>query len=133
MHFAYRRKRVLRHVSTIDVGKGTVSIKFVEVPYGHVFAILPPGNACVRFFTQTHSANPLVVQGQSEGLENTASALLAECLNLMQGGVAGGALGNGGSNTKLHRTSTSLQLGGKARSQEDLTVKAVNSFGGFMF
>jgi len=125
------RKRVLRHVSTIDVGKGTVSIRFQEFPYGHVFAILPPGNACVRFFTQTHSTNPLVVQGQSEGLENTASALLAECLNLMQG--IGVGFGTGG-HTKLHRTSTSLALAGNiAASTEDLRTKAIKSFGGMMF
>jgi len=126
------RKRVLRHVSTIDVGKGTVSIKFVEVPYGHVFANLPVANECVRFFTQTHSANPLVVQGQAEGIENTASALLAECLNLMQGGVVDGA-GGGAMGMKLHRTDTSLTLGSKISSTEDLRIKAVRSFGGMLF
>mmetsp|Transcript_23620 Transcript_23620/g.35133 ORF Transcript_23620/g.35133 Transcript_23620/m.35133 type:complete len:333 (-) Transcript_23620:140-1138(-) len=75
---------VPRHVFSIDVKTGEISIGIVDVPQTHIFAMLPPSCECVRFFTQRHRTYPLVVQGPSAGPDSTASALLADLLNLMR-------------------------------------------------
>eukprot|EP00519_Triparma_laevis_P004295 CAMPEP_0182514406 /NCGR_PEP_ID=MMETSP1321-20130603/35688_1 /TAXON_ID=91990 /ORGANISM="Bolidomonas sp., Strain RCC1657" /LENGTH=903 /DNA_ID=CAMNT_0024721601 /DNA_START=227 /DNA_END=2935 /DNA_ORIENTATION=- len=84
---AKANKCVVRHISSIDVGKSSVEIKFLDVPYNHAFATTPPACETFRFFTKTYQQFPLVITGQAEGLENTANALLAEMLNLMAGKV----------------------------------------------
>jgi len=84
---AATRGCVPRHVSSIDVKTGIISVKIIDVPYNHVFATTPPSCEFVRFFTQRHQRYPLVVQGPCAGADSTASALLAELLNLMQGKV----------------------------------------------
>jgi homoserine dehydrogenase len=91
---------VPRHVSSIDVKTGIISVKIIDVPYNHVFATTPPSCGCVRFFTQRHQRYPLLVQGPCAGADSTASALLAELLNLMQGkvGVRSGAITKKSSN-----------------------------------
>jgi len=53
---------VPRHVSTIDVSTGDVSIKVLDVPNSHPFATTPPSCECVRFFTEHHKRYPLIVQ-----------------------------------------------------------------------
>ena len=103
------QNRVLRHVSTINVGSGEVCVRLTEVPYNHVFSVTPAACECVRFYTQNHCENPLVVLGQAEGLENTANALLAECLNLMRG--VGGMKAAGLNSQRLSRTSSSVAFG----------------------
>jgi len=75
---------VPRHVSSIDVQTGEILIKMVDVPQNHLFATLQPSCECVRFFTQRHKTYPLIIQGPSAGPDSTASALLAELLNLMR-------------------------------------------------
>lgn len=82
---AKARGCVLRHVSSINVKERAIEIKLVEVPEHHVFAVNPPSCECVRFFTHRHMAYPLTVQGPSAGADSTASALLAEVLQLMRG------------------------------------------------
>jgi homoserine dehydrogenase len=84
---AATRGCVPRHVSSIDIKTGVISVKVIDVPYNHVFATTPPSCECVRFFTQRHQRYPLLVQGPCAGADSTASALLAELLNLMQGKV----------------------------------------------
>ena len=74
---------MLHHVARIYVRERTVEIKLVEVPEHHVFAVNPPSCECVRFFMRRHMAYPLTVQGPSAGADSTASALLAELLQLM--------------------------------------------------
>jgi len=97
---AASRGCVPRHVSSIDVKTGVISVKIIDVPYNHVFATTPPSCECVRFFTQRHQRYPLLVQGPCAGADSTASALLAELLNLMQGkvGVRSGAITKKSSN-----------------------------------
>lgn len=75
---------VPRHVFSIDVKTCEISIKITNVPQTHVFAMLPPSCECVRFFTRRHKTFPLVIQGPSAGPDSTASALLADLLNLMR-------------------------------------------------
>ncbi len=75
---------VPRHVFSIDVKTEEISIKIMDVPQTHVFAMLPPSCECVRFFTRRHRSFPLVIQGPSAGPDSTASALLADLLNLMR-------------------------------------------------
>lgn len=75
---------VPRHISTIDVKRGTIDIKITDVPNTHVFATTPPSCECVRFFTANHGRFPLIIQGPSAGIHSTASGLLAELLRLMQ-------------------------------------------------
>uniref|UniRef100_A0A7S4K295 ACT domain-containing protein n=1 Tax=Odontella aurita TaxID=265563 RepID=A0A7S4K295_9STRA len=79
--------RVPRQVSSIDVKTNSIEIRIVDVPSDHVFAITPPSNECVRFFTARHRQYPLIVQGPSAGIDSTASALLAELLRLMRSKV----------------------------------------------
>eukprot|EP00957_Ditylum_brightwellii_P155518 11837589-Ditylum_brightwellii.AAC.1 len=79
---------VPRHVSSIDVKAGTIEVKIVDVPLNHVFAITPPSCECVRFFTERHRSYPLIIQGPSAGADSTASALLAELVNLMRNKVS---------------------------------------------
>ncbi len=85
---------VPRHIFSIDVKTDEISIQIVDVPQTHIFAMLPPSCECVRFFTQRHRTYPLVVQGPSAGPDSTASALLADLLNLMRktGGAKSGEL-----------------------------------------
>jgi aspartokinase/homoserine dehydrogenase 1 len=75
---------VPRHTFSIDVNRGTIAINIVDVPCNHIFATTPPGCACVRFFTDRHRTYPLIVQGPSAGADSTASALLAEVLNMIK-------------------------------------------------
>ena len=84
---AKTNKCCLRHVSSIDIGDSVIDIRFKDVPYNHAFAINPPTCLCVRIFTTTHVQYPLIVSGQAEGLNNTASALLAEMINMMSAKV----------------------------------------------
>lgn len=78
---------VPRHVFSIDTKNGDISIKIVDVPYNHIFATTAPSCNCVRFFTKRHATYPLIVQGPAAGADSTASALLAEVLNLMKNKV----------------------------------------------
>jgi len=97
---------VPRHVSTVDVKTGIISITIVDVPHNHVFATTPPSCECVRFFTErTHAKYPLIVQGPSAGADSTASALLAELLNLMRTKIGTAQRG------VLSRPSSSSHLG----------------------
>lgn len=82
---AKSRGCVLRHIASVDVKAKELSIKVVEVPEHHVLAVTPPSCECVRFFTHRHQRYPLIVQGPSAGADSTASALLAELLQLMRG------------------------------------------------
>lgn len=75
---------VPRHVFSMDIKTSEISIKIVDVPQTHVFAVSPPSCECVRFFTRRHKTFPLVIQGPSAGPDSTASALLADLLNLMR-------------------------------------------------
>lgn len=78
---------VPRHVFSVDVKRGLVSINLVDVPSNHIFATTAPSCECVRFFTERHKTYPLIVQGPSAGADSTASALLAEVLNMMKNKV----------------------------------------------
>ncbi len=78
---------VPRHVFSLDVKRRTIAIKIVDVPCNHIFATTAPSCECVRFFTKRHATYPLIVQGPSAGTDSTASALLAELLNLMKNKV----------------------------------------------
>jgi hypothetical protein len=79
---------VPRHISSVDVVSGKVSSTVVDVPQNHIFATTFPSCECVRFFTERHKTYPLIVQGPSAGADSTASALLAEVLNLMKNKVS---------------------------------------------
>ena len=94
---------VPRHVFSIDVKSGDIVIKIMDVPQTHTFAMLSPSCECVRFFTERHKTYPLVVQGPSAGPDSTASALLADLLNLMRKteGVRSGELSKISSNPKI--------------------------------
>jgi len=94
---------VPRHVSSVDAKTGLISINIIDVPRNHVFATTPPSCECVRFFTERHKRYPLIVQGPSAGADSTASALLAELLNLMRTKI-------GTRPGVLSRTSNSLYL-----------------------
>ena len=85
---------VPRHVASIDVDTREFKIKLLDVPQTHLFATTPPTCAVVRFFTERHDRYPLVVQGPAEGIPSTASALLAELLQMLKAKVApkGGTL-----------------------------------------
>jgi aspartokinase/homoserine dehydrogenase 1 len=82
---ARSRRCVLRHIASVDVKSRGLEIRIEEVPEHHIFAVTPPSCNCVRFFTHRHRKYPLVVQGPSAGADSTASALLAEVLQLMRG------------------------------------------------
>lgn len=82
---ARSRRCVLRHIASVDVKSRGLEIRIEEVPEHHIFAVTPPSCNCVRFFTERHRKYPLVVQGPSAGADSTASALLAEVLQLMRG------------------------------------------------
>mmetsp|Transcript_6045 Transcript_6045/g.9582 ORF Transcript_6045/g.9582 Transcript_6045/m.9582 type:complete len:947 (+) Transcript_6045:144-2984(+) len=83
---AKEKGSVLRQVASIDVAQRQITLKLVEVPNTHIFAVTPPGSECVRFFTERHSL-PLIIQGPSAGADSTASALLAELLSHMRSKV----------------------------------------------
>ena len=100
---AKSRGCVLRQISSVDVPEKKVDIKIVEVPDQHIFAVTPPSCETVRFFTSRHRRYPLIVQGPSAGADSTASALLAELLQLMRGKVAP-------RNATLSRSGTSAAL-----------------------
>lgn len=85
---ARAKGNVLRHIASVDVKTKQVAIQLMEVPEHHVFACTPPSCEIVRFFTQRHKTYPLVVQGPSAGADSTASALVAELLNVMRGKVS---------------------------------------------
>jgi len=101
---ARSRGCVLRHISSVNVKEQSVEVKVVEVPQNHIFAVTPPSCECVRFFTHSHSRNPVVVAGPSAGVDSTSSALLAELLYLMRGKSSpqSVALSRSGSNAVLH-------------------------------
>eukprot|EP00553_Chaetoceros_curvisetus_P001642 CAMPEP_0204631226 /NCGR_PEP_ID=MMETSP0717-20131115/22251_1 /ASSEMBLY_ACC=CAM_ASM_000666 /TAXON_ID=230516 /ORGANISM="Chaetoceros curvisetus" /LENGTH=365 /DNA_ID=CAMNT_0051648729 /DNA_START=42 /DNA_END=1139 /DNA_ORIENTATION=+ len=80
---------VPRHVCSVDVKRQEIAIKIVDVPKNHIYATTPPSCECVRFFTERHRTYPLIVQGPSAGAESTASALLAELLDMMKNKVGG--------------------------------------------
>ena len=82
---ARSRGCVLRQISSVDVAENRIETKIVEVPDHHVFGVTPPSCECIRFFTNRHRRYPLIVQGPSAGADSTASALLAELLQLMRG------------------------------------------------
>jgi aspartokinase/homoserine dehydrogenase 1 len=75
---------VPRHVFSVDVRRKAISISIVDIPFNHIFATTAPSCCCVRFFTERHKTYPLIVQGPSAGADGTASALLAEVLNMMK-------------------------------------------------
>jgi homoserine dehydrogenase len=101
---ARSRNCVLRHVASIDVKSGDIRTELVEVPDHHVFAVNPPSCECVRLFTHRHESYPLCVQGPSAGADSTASALLAEVLQLVQAKASprSVALSKGASSAALH-------------------------------
>lgn len=103
VHDAAQKGCVPRHVSSVDAKTGLISISIVDVPRNHVFATTPPSCECVRFYTERHNEYPLIIQGPSAGADSTASALLAELLNLMRTKVGARA-------GVLSRTTTSLYL-----------------------
>ena len=105
---ARKRGCVLRHVASINVKEQRVEIKLVEVPDHHVFAVNPPSCECVRFFTQRHMAYPLTIQGPSAGADSTASALLAELLQMMRSKASprSVALSQSGSSSMLRSPSS---------------------------
>jgi bifunctional aspartokinase / homoserine dehydrogenase 1 len=100
---AKSRHCVLRHIASVDVKTREITIRIVEVPEHHVFAVTPPSCECVRFFTQRHRRYPLTIQGPSAGADSTASALLAELVQLMRGKATPRSLA-------LARTSSGAQL-----------------------
>lgn len=105
---AKSRGCVLRQISSVDVKNKEFEIKIVEVPGNHVFAVTPPSCECVRFFTHRHRRYPLIIQGPSAGADSTASALLAEILNLMRSKASpiSVALSRSGSHASLRGTLT---------------------------
>jgi bifunctional aspartokinase / homoserine dehydrogenase 1 len=109
---ARSRNCVLRHVASIDVKSGDIRTELVEVPDHHVFAVNPPSCECVRIFTHRHESYPLCVQGPSAGADSTASALLAEVLQLMQAKASprSVALSKGSSSAALHSLASSNNL-----------------------
>lgn len=78
---------VPRHLFRVDVKREEIAVNIVDVPVGHIFATTSPSCECVRFFTERHKTYPLIVQGPSSGFDSTASALLAEVLNMMKNKV----------------------------------------------
>jgi aspartokinase/homoserine dehydrogenase 1 len=82
---ATSRGCVLRHIASVDVKSRSLQIRIEEVPEHHFFAVTPPSCNCVRFFTHRHRKYPSVVQGPSASANSTASALLAEVLQLVRG------------------------------------------------
>ncbi len=94
---------VPRHVFSVDMKTREISINIVDVPCNHIFATTAPSCECVRFFTKRHATYPLIVQGPSAGADSTASALLAEVLNLMKNkvGAKSGVLGRTNSANNL--------------------------------
>jgi len=109
---AKSRGCVLRSIASIDVLKKEIDIKIVEVPDHHTFAVSPPGNSCVRFFTKRHMSYPLVIQGPSAGADSTASALLAELIQRTRGITSPRSLA-------LRRESSGafLRISGKSQTQ----------------
>jgi bifunctional aspartokinase / homoserine dehydrogenase 1 len=109
---ARSRNCVLRHVASIDVKSGDIRTELVEVPDHHVFAVNPPSCECVRLFTHRHESYPLCVQGPSAGADSTASALLAEVLQLMQAKASprSVALSKGASSAALHSLASANNL-----------------------
>lgn len=109
---ARAKKCVLRSISSIDVQEKHISIKIVEVPEHHVFALSPPNCACVRFFTKRHHSYPLTISGPSAGADSTASALLAELLQRTRGmsSVRSLAMTREGSAAYLRLTMSSAKL-----------------------
>jgi bifunctional aspartokinase / homoserine dehydrogenase 1 len=107
---AKSRNCVLRHIASVDVKTKEIAIRFVEVPEHHVFAVTPPSCECVRLFTQRHRRYPLIIQGPSAGADSTASALLAELVQLMRGKVSprSVALSRTGSGAQLKRNEASF-------------------------
>jgi aspartokinase/homoserine dehydrogenase 1 len=103
---AAKKGCVPRHVASIDVAMGEMTVRIVDVPSNHIFATTPPSCAVVRFFTHRHKRYPLVVQGPAEGADSTASALLAELLHLMRSkiGPKGGALSRSQTSAFLSRS-----------------------------
>ena len=93
----------LRQICSVDVAERLVEIKFVEIPEHHILAVTPPSCECVRFFTHRHRSYPLIVQGPTAGADSTASALLAELLQLMRGKASPRSVG-------FSRTGTSAEL-----------------------
>lgn len=81
---ARSRGCVLRHISSVNVREQSIQVQLMDVPEHHVFALTPPSCECVRFFTHSHSHQPLIVYGPSAGVDSTSSALLAELLYLMR-------------------------------------------------
>eukprot|EP00977_Amphora_coffeiformis_P027279 scaffold34600_cov184-Amphora_coffeaeformis.AAC.4 len=86
-----------------------VMVRLMEVPEHHVFACTPPSCEIFRFFTHRHKTYPLVVQGPSAGSDSTASALVAELLNVMRGKVSprSVALSRSGSHLALRNGASS--------------------------
>ncbi|KAL7577555.1 hypothetical protein ACA910_015085 [Epithemia clementina (nom. ined.)] len=109
---ARSRGCVLRHVASINVKERRVEIKLVEVPDHHAFAVNPPSCECVRFFTQRHMAYPLTIQGPSAGADSTASALLAELLQMMRSKSSprSVALSHSGSSSMLRPSSSAASI-----------------------
>jgi bifunctional aspartokinase / homoserine dehydrogenase 1 len=100
---ARSRGCVLRYVSSVDVAERRIETKIVEVPDHHILGVTPPSCECVRFFTHRHRRYPLIIQGPSAGADSTASALLAEVLQLMRGKASPRSVA-------LSRTGTSVAL-----------------------
>jgi len=94
---------VPRHTFSVDSQTKNIAIHIVDVPYNHIFATTAPSCECVRFFTKRHATYPLIVQGPSAGVDSTASALLAEVLNLMKNkvGPKSGVIGRTNSSPTL--------------------------------
>jgi len=106
---ARARGNVLRHIASVDVKTKQVMVRLMEVPEHHVFACTPPSCEIFRFFTHRHKTYPLVVQGPSAGSDSTASALVAELLNVMRGKVSprSVALSRSGSHLALRNGASS--------------------------
>ena len=111
MDAARANGNVLRHIASVDVKMKKVVIQLMEVPEHHVFACTPPSCEIVRFFTHRHKTYPLIVQGPSAGADSTASALVAELLNVMRGKVSprSVALSRSGSSVALKHGAFSPQ------------------------
>jgi len=59
---AAKKGCVPRQVASIDVPNRSISVKIIDVPGTHIFAITPPSCEIVRFFTHRHYRYPLIIQ-----------------------------------------------------------------------
>ena len=74
--------KVLRHVGTIDVTAGTVSVDVQAVDNRHPLFRLKAVENLVSYTTARYDVNPLIVKGAAAGASLTATGLFAEILRL---------------------------------------------------